>query len=641
MELNTHFIDKNSKKNTRNRFHFKLRSKFILSFFLIVLIPFGIFGFYTYLKSEAVFEKQTSSLALQRITQLSVRVDQQLRDMESLIGQITSNNSIISLYAELPKYSFKNGSSPSYEKLLFYTEALGGIIIPKQQYFRGIYYIDKSTIYNVDTIHLITTPYYEFTYGNETASPLISGLDSRILMQNWYKETQKSPDQTNIVGTNYRYYDNYTSQCVVTVSKVAKDIKTKEYSGVLFLDFDYGILSSLIEGQNNISYPNSDLYIVNKNNSIMYSQSRALIESPLDYDFVRNLGGLDSGYQNVNKDGKEMRMVYYTSPYSLWKVICFIPVDEFSKDAFSIKIFMTILTLICLVIVLTFSFVASSKLLRPINKLVEAMAEVEKGNFSTRINVKSHDEIKYIADSFNSMTSNIENLINKAYTAQLKQKEAELSALQRQINPHFLYNTLESIRGVSLFYGLHNIASMSKSLSMLFRYSISDTLSVTIRDEIKHLDNYIQIQNFRHDDKFEVCYNIPNDLYDYKILKFTLQPLVENSIKHGLEVKMGKGKIQIDISKVDNSLEIIIRDDGIGMSTERVCELNKKLAEDVALISGNSEATTEAGTGIGVINVNARIKLYFGSQYGLKYITCESGACVTIDLPAVKYEELT
>jgi two-component system, sensor histidine kinase YesM len=273
-------------------------------------------------------------------------------------------------------------------------------------------------------------------------------------------------------------------------------------------------------------------------------------------------------------------------------------------------------------------------------QLASAMKVVENGDFSTRVNLKSRDETRYLAECFNKMTSNIEILINKVYNAELKQKEAELASLQSQINPHFLYNTLESIRGMAIANNIKSIASMSKSLSIMFRYSINNRTLVPVRNELQHLENYLNIQNFRHKDKFKLILNIPEEIYSCSILKLTLQPIVENSIKHGLEMKLGKGTISINASVCDSILSIRILDDGTGIPAEKLLLLNKSLSNSNAIVMSSGDNISDSGIGIGVRNVNSRIKLFFGERYGLLFHESISGASVEIILPVIEWKEL-
>ena len=153
-----------------------------------------------------------------------------------------------------------------------------------------------------------------------------------------------------------------------------------------------------------------------------------------------------------------------------------------------------------------------------------------------------------------------------------------------------------------------------------------------VKEELQHLENYISIQNFRFEDKFQLQYSIPPEIMDYRILKLTLQPLIENSIKHGLEMKLGKGTIKIEILRLNSNIKIVVSDDGLGMPQKKLEDLNRLLA---GVKSRDTGTGTRSGTGIGVMNVNSRIKLYFGDQYGLKFREAAVGTTVEILLPAI------
>jgi two-component system sensor histidine kinase YesM len=240
----------------------------------------------------------------------------------------------------------------------------------------------------------------------------------------------------------------------------------------------------------------------------------------------------------------------------------------------------------------------------------------------------------------NGTSAGIDSLVHKIYNTMLEHKEAQLKTLQNQINPHFLYNTLESIRGAALYHGIDTIAEMAKRLSLFFRYSISNNVLVTLQDEIQNLENYIAVQNFRHDNKFELIYNISERQLQFKILKLILQPLVEFSIKRELELKLTRGIIKIEIVEEDHTIKVIMFDDGAGIPIERIKELNNRLGRNVSTsdepvpIPGNGKDPFERA-GIEVENANSRIKLYFGKKYGIKYKECDNGTTVEITLPVV------
>lgn len=232
-------------------------------------------------------------------------------------------------------------------------------------------------------------------------------------------------------------------------------------------------------------------------------------------------------------------------------------------------------------------------------------------------------------------------MIDKNNLISIAKKQAEYLALQNQINPHFLYNTLEGIRSEALIAGLDSVAEMTEALATFFRYTISQVENlVTLEDELANIENYYYIQQFRFGDKLTLSieYEYDDDLSEldmlqYRLPKLTLQPIVENSIYHGIERKIGQGHLVIRIGVSDERLRIRISDDGLGMSEEKLQKLNEKLR---ALSLEAVEGEAERKGGIAVVNVNNRIKLLFGEEYGIYVYSQEgTGTDVLINLPLV------
>lgn len=228
-------------------------------------------------------------------------------------------------------------------------------------------------------------------------------------------------------------------------------------------------------------------------------------------------------------------------------------------------------------------------------------------------------------------------IINK-YSTQLLYIQAQIDALQTQINPHFLYNTLEEIRGLALIKDENDIADMTEALALMFRYSISqDNKNVTFEQELRNLENYILIQRFRFSDKFSLRYELDKSdetLMNYRLPKLTIQPIVENAIGHGLNTMDEGGIITIKAVTTQNRLLIRITDNGIGIPAELLDQLNHKLESSVA---EDSQISTAEKTGIALINVNLRIKLTYGPQFGLFVSSTPNvGTTVEIRLPLLK-----
>lgn len=243
-----------------------------------------------------------------------------------------------------------------------------------------------------------------------------------------------------------------------------------------------------------------------------------------------------------------------------------------------------------------------------------------------------------LSEQMDDATKRFKVMLDTKELFKLSKKQAEYLALQNQINPHFLYNTLEGIRSEALCAGMDGVANMTEALGTFFRYTISNVDHlVTLEDELYNIQNYYMIQQYRFGDRLNVSVEYEEEEKDVLMLllpKLTLQPIVENSIYHGIERKIGKGNLRIKIQSTTDRLIIVISDDGLGIEKEQLDLLNKKLRstylEDVTQLKGKQG-------GIAIVNVNNRIKLLFGDEYGI-YITStiHVGTDVTITLPKVK-----
>lgn len=228
--------------------------------------------------------------------------------------------------------------------------------------------------------------------------------------------------------------------------------------------------------------------------------------------------------------------------------------------------------------------------------------------------------------------------MNQEYTVQVSDKQAKIAALQSQINPHFLYNTLECIRSEALLYECQSIADMAKALAAFFRYSISKKENiVTVRDELRNIENYFMIQSYRFENKFSFDIKVSQEdeeIYNYQVPKLSLQPIVENAIFHGLETKATDGKVTIRAYTTDQELVMVISDNGVGIAPDMLLQMQNALRTQGQI---NMHKSSEHGNGIALYNVNQRIKLLFGESYGLHiYSTKGMGTDVEIWLPKVE-----
>lgn len=290
----------------------------------------------------------------------------------------------------------------------------------------------------------------------------------------------------------------------------------------------------------------------------------------------------------------------------------------------------SVIVVICAVVALVITVLLVFGILKPVEELCHATEEIAEGNFAVRAGVKSNDEIAVLARSFNNMAENMELLIDKAKEDERKMRQADLRLLQEQINPHFLYNTLDTIVWLIESNETEQAVEMVVTLSSFFRMVLNKGKEqISIKEEEQHITSYLEIQSMRYHDILEYDIQIDKVLYDYQILKLTLQPLVENALYHGIKYKRAKGYIHVSGEKEADLIRLTVRDNGVGMDKKELEELRAEI----------QRPCKETEKGFGLANVNERIHMYFGSQYGMD-IDSEKGkgTIVVITIPAIKVE---
>jgi two-component system sensor histidine kinase YesM len=318
------------------------------------------------------------------------------------------------------------------------------------------------------------------------------------------------------------------------------------------------------------------------------------------------------------------------SSYTKWNTLILIP-NEFLLSKQKRTTYILILVgLLAMGLIAFVSYALSYQITLPLRNLMKKMARVEQGDLSQRMEVAGNNEISRLSRIYNNMLDSITRLISEVYTSKLAENNAQLSALQAQINPHFLYNTLNIMKSISRVRGIEEVAEMAESLAELFKYSMKNLQHpIPLRDEMDHIGNYINIQQHRFGSRFEFNMDVPESLQEASVLKLTVQPLIENAIVHGLgKVKSG-GRIDIAAKRLGGDLIIEVSDNGCGIEEERIRMLRRRLASIQP-----ADAYDEDGLGIGLSNIAQRIKLYHGVKYGVELISAPGrGTTVRLTFP--------
>jgi len=333
-----------------------------------------------------------------------------------------------------------------------------------------------------------------------------------------------------------------------------------------------------------------------------------------------------NGFYSDSYNGDTIYLAYNEIPKLNWKLAVFISSNQLLVDMKKVLYTIFILCLITLPIWLVLIYTIYRDIINPVYLLVDSMDKIEKGNTGITVSHDRHDELGYVFKTFNRMSEEITRLINKVYKESLMMKDAEIKALQAQINPHFLCNTLETINWKAKLYGVDDISEMVTALSSIIDANLdrNNEKMIPIRRELEYIDNYNLLIQKRFGKKITFIKSIDDDALDYRIPKLLIQPLIENSIYHGLETKKGGGTVELIISIEEDMLLIIVADDGKGIDDDTLKKLKQSMEENV-------ENQYESRTKIGIMNVHRRIKLIYGSEFGLN-IFSESGKGTTIIL---------
>lgn len=372
-------------------------------------------------------------------------------------------------------------------------------------------------------------------------------------------------------------------------------------------------------------------FVVNKYNEIIYHPNREQLGKSVDNNIISLYSINEKGYSLQHNDNQ---LINYNNllEQSDLKLINITMMNELKKNK-TMAMLATVLVVITAIILSSFasSFFAL-KITKPIKNLCNTMKKVEKGNFNIKIpETRREDEIAILNKSFNYMTLKIKEMIQFQYQLEVKNREAQLMVLQSQINPHFLYNTLQTISGKAILNNDYEISTMCKALSDIFRYSIqSEPKETTIKDELFHISNYLYIQQIRFDNTIEINIDIDEKFKSCLVPRFILQPIVENAIVHGIEKHpIDKEIISINIEQHNNTLSIIIEDNGPGIEDTKLCRIKRSIDREPMETSSGLTGRSS----IGLRNVNTRLKIFYGKQYGINIHNKNTGLKIIMTMP--------
>lgn len=455
-------------------------------------------------------------------------------------------------------------------------------------------------------------------------------------IQEWYEKNFQEKEQSmQMLPVHLSDYyvgskkENFTAARNIMNTRTIQSA-SQEILGTLYIDISSEYLDGIINETK--LEEGSQIYIVDKaKEEIAYNPySSEKVEHREEFKKYLSYMSPDHQYMRVG----ENYYIYSEVPNTNWIVVECIPTYNLENSYQKIRnITLTVMGFSVLLLTIIYYFY-SKKTNKPIKDLKIAMERIQKGDLDTRVQVGNNDEIGFLANGLNQMTLELQNHIQKVYIAEIRQREAEIEALKTQIEPHYLYNTLDVIRMTAITKDDKETAEMIDGLSGQLKYLIGGARDmVTLQAELDSVRNYFKIIKIRYENRFSLEVDVPEELLELKVPQLILQPVVENAVKHGLKPKEeGEGVVAIQGMKSEDRLEITVMDNGIGMTEEKMAYVQKLLDSQDTVKHAKSKSAS-----IGLKNVYDRIKLIFGDTYSMEISSFEGiGTIVKYKLPVIE-----
>jgi len=555
---------------------------------VLTVCPILIVSGFSYFEAEKVVRTQAIDLNLANARQIANTLDMIINEVNTISLNLIQNSDVIAYL-----------SAPDSDT--------------RQQYYARVLSVMNDQVFNKNYVYSIyIQDLSETGIDNRGAVNLVPG--DRLIQAK------------DLKGRDSWYFDTvFVQGKEVNVISMIRDIRDIHH-----IDRSLGVMKiNLLE--NSIR----ELYRTRgQDQSLFYliDRDKIVLSALSDDEPGRKLGAFSpppdmdrqaEGYFNANVDGRDYLGVFYRMDAQDWYIIELTPYERISQPGELIKQVTYYSIAASLAVCFGFILFFGSRVLEPLKQLRILMKHVEREQFQ-EMKVRGNDEIALLTRSFNRMSQRLNELINEVHVSRIKQKEAELKALEEQINPHFLYNTLDLIYWMSRMEKAFETASMVSALSRLFRIGLNrGSRFTTVGKEIEHIHYYILIQQKRYEEVIEFSVEVEPETLDCKVTKMVLQPVVENAIRHGIEPKGTSGRIDIRVFRDGDDLVYRVRDDGIGA--------------DAAAIQALLDQPAADHRGLGLKNIHDRLKLNYGARYGVTFDSVPGeGTTVTIRQPYEK-----
>ena len=453
----------------------------------------------------------------------------------------------------------------------------------------------------------------------------LTNPDLDIHTQEWYTNALEGSASSYLSSSHVQHIISGERPWVITLSRGIRNKSSKsenQKEGVFFIDLNYSAISELCNQSmvGNQGYA----FILDADGNIVYHPQQQQLYNELQTENISLIMGTDKDTVLSGKGSAEKLYSISRSEKTGWTVVDCVRVEELLRKSNKAQSLYVLVAMGLMIVALFFSRFISRSITQPIQQLCDSMARVQEGDFSVSdVVVDSKNEIGSLTKSFNVMTHRIQDLMEQNIREQEAKRKSELKALQSQINPHFLYNTLDSIIWMAEGKKNEEVVLMTASLARLLRQSISnEDEEVSIGQEVEYARGYLTIQKMRYKDKMEFQIDVDPSILHIPLIKLVLQPVIENAIYHGLKYKESKGLLMVKGFRKNGNAVLQVIDNGVGMDQETLDHIYEK------------HKVNYQSNGVGIYNVQKRLQLYYGSEYGITYESEKGvGTTATITIP--------
>ncbi len=570
----------------------KIRNKLFIAFLLLFLIPLVVIGMLTYQKSSSLIQERTNDYTTDVLREVSRNIELNMREIDRLYYTIFTNETIRNTLTSANSGRWTKVDQLSANKRI--GNIMNGMIIDRE---------------DVRAVNLYSMNGILFQAGLVTHTVPLNASDWEAMRGNkgdliWLN---KKTDPSEVLAVSSIYDTESLRKIGYFVLSYREEALYSVYSRIKLHD-------------------QGELFIVNGAGEIISHKDKSLLQTRPEFAYMDDIAhGSGQGHVTEKIAGKMQVVSYQSIGGTDWKIVSVIPTARYSALSIQLRNWMVVVFAIVAIIGLTLSYSVAAGISRPIRRLSAMMKNVEREKWDVTFEYHSRDEIGILGLNFNRMINRIHYLINQVYQEELLRHRSQLKYLMFQINPHFLFNTLETINWLARMKGAPEVGQLAKALGDLMREGIKGKEFITLDNELENVRKYMYIQRYRYDDKFEVEFRIEPQTLPVTVPRFILQPLVENAIVHGMEMKTAKSVVVIRTDMREGILHLEVADDGLGMDAGRLEKIRLALAAE----------SEDIHPGIGLLNVHQRIRLHYGKDYGMTIDSKEGeGTVVRLTLPA-------